>query len=53
MVIALVLGADTLMLGNVLAHFTESPGKAIRNATGELVKEYWMEGSLRARNHRR
>ena len=37
---------------NVLARFTESPGKAIRNAAGELVKEYW-EGSLRARNHRR
>jgi IMP dehydrogenase len=53
MVIALALGADTLMMGNVLARFTESPGKAIRNAAGELVKEYWMEGSLRARNHRR
>ena len=53
MVIALALGADTLMMGNVLARFTESPGKATRNATGESVKEYWMEGSLRARNHRR
>ena len=53
MVIALALGADTLMMGNVLARFTESPGKALRNAAGELVKEYWMEGSLRARNHRR
>jgi IMP dehydrogenase len=53
MVIALALGADTLMMGNVLARFTESPGQAIRNTAGELVKEYWMEGSLRARNHRR
>ena len=53
MVIALALGADTLMMGNVLARFTESPGKALRNAAGEPVKEYWMEGSLRARNHRR
>src|SRR5262249_15867777 len=53
MVIALALGADALMMGNVLARFTESPGKAIRNAAGETVKEYWMEGSLRARNHRR
>jgi IMP dehydrogenase len=53
MVIALALGADTLMLGNVLARFTESQGKMIRNAAGETVKEYWMEGSLRARNHRR
>src|SRR5207245_527505 len=38
---------------NVLARFTESPGKATRNAVGEWVKEYWMEGSRRARNHRR
>ena len=41
------------MLGNVLARFMESPGKAIRNAAGELVKEYWMEGSLQARNYQR
>jgi len=53
MAIALALGADTLMMGNVLARFTESPGKITRNATGEPVKEYWMEGSRRAHNHRR
>jgi len=53
MAIALALGADTLMMGNVLARFTESPGKITHNAAGEAMKEYWMEGTMRARNHRR
>jgi IMP dehydrogenase len=53
MVIALALGADALMMGNFLARFTESPGQVVRNAAGESMKEYWMEGSQRARNHRR
>jgi IMP dehydrogenase len=53
MVIALALGADALMMGNFLARYTESPGQVLRNAAGESVKEYWMEGSQRARNHRR
>ena len=25
----------------------------LRNTAGEAIKEYWMEGSTRARNHRR
>ena len=52
-VAALALGADTVMLGNLLARFTESPGSLVRNAEGEIVKEYWMEGSMKARNNRR
>ncbi|MGQ4808802.1 Inosine-5'-monophosphate dehydrogenase [Candidatus Entotheonellaceae bacterium PAL068K] len=53
MVVALALGADALMMGNLLARFTESNGKVFRNAEGETVKEYWMEGSIKAQNHRR
>ncbi len=53
MLIALSLGADTLMMGNLLARFTESHGELVRNAAGDLVKEYWMEGSRKAFNNRR
>jgi len=53
MIIALSLGADALMMGNMLARFTESHGELVRNATGDLVKEYWMEGSKKAHNNRR
>jgi len=51
--VALALGADTLMLGNLLARYSESPGGLVRGPRGELYKEYWMEGSLRAANTRR
>ena len=53
MSVALALGADALMLGNFFARYTESEGNLVRNAAGEIVKEYWMEGSARARNFRR
>lgn len=53
MSVALALGADALMMGNFFARYTESAGNLMRNAAGEIVKEYWMEGSEKARNHRR
>ena len=53
MSVALALGGDALMMGNFFARYTESAGNLVRNAAGEIVKEYWMEGSVRARNHRR
>ena len=53
MSVALALGADAIMMGNFFARYTESQGNLVRNAAGEVVKEYWMEGSLRAHNMRR
>ncbi len=53
MSVALALGADSLMMGNFFARYTESEGNLVRNAAGEIVKEYWMEGSAKARNFRR
>ena len=53
MSVALALGANALMMGNFFARYTESQGSLMRNAAGEIVKEYWMEGSMRAHNMRR
>ena len=50
--IALAMGADTVMMGSFLAGFAESPGR-VNKVEGEIVKEYWMEGSARAHNYRR
>lgn len=50
--IALAMGADSVMMGNYFARFTESPG-GMHKIDGKTVKEYWMEGSIRGHNHRR
>ena len=50
--LALAMGADFLMLGRYFARFDESPtNKLVVN--GNYVKEYWGEGSNRARNWQR
>ncbi len=52
MTLALAMGADFIMLGRYFARFEESPTqKFIIN--GNIVKEYWGEGSNRARNWQR
>ena len=52
MTLALAMGADFLMLGRYFARFDESPTpKTMVN--GQYVKEYWGEGSNRARNWQR
>ena len=50
--VALALGADVVMMGNFFARCAESPGK-VRTINGQVVKEYWMEGSKKALNYRR
>ncbi|MCM1321883.1 MAG: IMP dehydrogenase [Bacteroides sp.] len=52
MTLALAMGADFVMLGRYFARFDESPtNKLVVN--GNYVKEYWGEGSNRARNWQR
>ena len=52
MTLALAMGADFLMLGRYFARFDESPTERIM-VNGVYVKEYWGEGSNRARNWQR
>ena len=52
MTIALAMGADYVMLGRYFARFDESPS-ALVNINGNYLKEYWGEGSQRARNWQR
>ncbi len=52
MTLALAMGADFLMLGRYFARFDESPTSKL-NINGNYVKEYWGEGSNRARNWQR
>ncbi len=52
MTLALAMGADFLMLGRYFARFDESPTARL-TINGHYVKEYWGEGSNRARNWQR
>ena len=49
MALALAMGADFLMLGRYFARFDESPTRKLLIG-GSYVKEYWGEGSNRARS---
>lgn len=50
--LALAMGADFIMLGRYFARFDESPTNKLM-VNGNYVKEYWGEGSNRARNWQR
>ena len=50
--LALAIGADFVMLGRYFARFDESPSDKIY-INGTMMKEYWGEGSNRARNWQR
>ncbi len=50
--LALAMGADFMMLGRYFARFDESPTNRV-SVNGSYVKEYWGEGSARARNWQR
>lgn len=52
MTLALAMGADFLMLGRYFSRFDESPTDKL-TINGSYVKEYWGEGSNRARNWQR
>ena len=52
MTLALAMGADFLMLGRYFARFDESPSNKV-TINGTYMKEYWGEGSARARNWQR
>ena len=50
--LALAMGADFCMLGRYFARFDESPTQKVL-INGNYMKEYWGEGSARARNWQR
>lgn len=52
MTLALAMGADFMMLGRYFARFDESPTNRVM-VNGTYMKEYWGEGSNRARNWQR
>lgn len=50
--LALAMGADFIMLGRYFSRFDESPTSKVM-INGNYMKEYWGEGSSRARNWQR
>lgn len=52
MTLALAMGADFMMLGRYFSRFDESPTDKVK-INGTFYKEYWGEGSNRARNWQR
>lgn len=52
MTMALAMGSDFVMMGRYFARFDESPSRRLRLG-GNYVKEFWGEGSNRARNWQR
>lgn len=50
--LALAMGSDFVMLGRYFARFDESPSNRVM-VNGSYMKEYWGEGSARARNWQR
>ena len=52
MTLALAMGSDFMMLGRYFARFDESPSDRVI-VNGSYMKEYWGEGSARARNWQR
>lgn len=50
--LALAMGADFVMMGRYFAKCDESPGEKIQK-NGSFLKEYWGEGSSKARNWQR
>ena len=50
--LALAMGADFVMLGRYFSRFEEAPGARL-TINGTIVKEYWGEGSNRAKNWQR
>jgi len=50
--LALAMGSDFVMLGRYFSRFDESPTNKVM-INGSYVKEYWGEGSNRARNWQR
>ena len=52
MTLALAMGSDFIMLGRYFSRFDESPTNKVM-INGQYMKEYWGEGSARARNWQR